>query len=293
MADIFRSFRLGIINLLGVTVPGLIVLFLVCVGCLAPVALLIQDLTTDPAVAIKSGFPEIPPIGAVSPAIVVSAVLVLAYIVGYIFRLSTPDDLDRISAKHVIKKMGGVNKAESDHWVHHDELDNKFPYFHFRDYLEYRKHDELVPLVDWDEKLRSKTFVNKMKLTIGVRSPRLSAIIESNEAHIRLLFGTWLAARLCLLFIGVGLIAALIGLVRCIMVPEINQKAQNLLFPYSVWIVVCLVLIIGSVFAIWRIRNLFHYRRVRELFDVVACYHLARKGFDAAGRPRNKKKNDE
>lgn len=287
MTTILRSFRLGIINLIGVTVPGLIVLFLVCFGYLAPVVLLIQDLTTGPDEAIASGFPNIPPIGIVSPAIAVSAILVLAYIIGYIFRLSTPDDLDRISTKYAIKKMGGVKAAYDDHWVHHGEPKNKFPYFHFSDYLNHRRHYELVPHVDWDEEVRSKTSVNKMKLTIGIRSPQLSAIIESNEAHIRLLFGTWLAAKLCIYFVVIGLIAALIGLARCKYDNEMQQKAQDLLFPYSVWIVVCIIMITGSVFAICRIRNLFHYRRVRELFDVVACYHLACEGFDAAGRPRN------
>ena len=292
MAGILRSFRLGIINLLGVTVPGLIVLFLVCVGCLAPVVLLIQDLTTDTAVAIKSGLTEIPPVGAVPPAIAVSTVLVLAYIVGYIFRLSTPDDLDLISAKHAIHKMGGVDAAKNDHWVHYGELDNKFPYFHFSDYLQHRKHGELLPHVDWDAARRSKTSVNKMKLETSVRSPQLSAIIESNEAHIRLLFGTWLAARLCFPLVVIGLTAAVIGVVRCISAFDVNQRAQDLLFPYSVWVVLSLALILGSAFAIWRIQNLFHYRRVRELFDVVACYHLACEGFDAAGRPRNQGDNN-
>jgi hypothetical protein len=222
----------------------LIVLFLICFGCLAPLALLIQDLTG----AIKSGFPEIPPIGAVSPGVAVSAVLVLAYVVGYIFRLSTPDDLDRISADHAIKKMGGVREAKRDHWVHYGEPDNKFPYFHFRDYLKHRKHDELLDYVDWHKKRRSKTSVNKMKLAISVGSPQLSGIIESNEAHIRLLFGTWLAARLCLGFVGIGFIAGLIGLVRCMATPETNEIGQNLLFPYWVWIVVCILLILGSIY---------------------------------------------
>jgi hypothetical protein len=295
MGDILRSFRLGVINILGVTVPGPIVLFLICMGFLAPVILLIQDIAKDDAAKIQSGIPEIPPVGNVPPTIGVSAILILAYIIGYIFRLSTPDVLDHISAKRVIKKMGGVAEAKRDHWPHHGEPGNKFPYFHFRDYLKYRKHGELAKYVDWDKHRRSKTSVNKMKLETHIRSPRLSAIIDSNEAHIRLLFGTWLASWLCLPFLALGLAAAAYGMSRCLCPGGCieTEKGQNLLLAYSLWAFLALILMLGSAFAIWRIQSLFHYRRVRELFDVIACMHLAVTGFDSAGQPRKGLQDEE
>ena len=128
-----------------------------------------------------------------------------------------------------------------------------------------------------------------MKLEIVVRSPKLSATIDSNEAHIRLLFGTWLAAKMCPWFVIPGFISSVTAII--LLIHKISDKSssgvQELLFSYSIWLLLSITLFIGSKLAIWRIQNLFHYRRVRELFDVVACYHLAREGFDAAGRPRN------
>lgn len=333
MGNLLRSFRLGIINLLGVTVPGLIVLFLIGFGCLAPVVLFLQDITTSVAANNKNAILEIPPIGAVPPTLAIITLLILAYIIGYIFRLSTPDVLDRISAECVMDRMGGIHKAKEDHWPyrgkeaiheedkikegcgnifsnslfrdyrrfrkdkmkrqkkfpylclldylnyrkHKRERGNKFPYFHFKDYLYHRNHKELSDHIKWNKKRRSKTFVNKMKLETHMRSPQLSAIIESNEAHIRLLFGIWRAARLCLPFVLIGIGVAFIGIYRCTIVTSGAPKSQQLLFPYSVWLVLTLVLAAGSAFSIWRIQNLFHYRRVRELFDIVVCFHLARQ----------------
>jgi len=288
MTDLLRSFRLGTINLIGVTVPGIIVLLLIYFGFVEPLLLLLQKLTTDTTSLIQIELPKTQLFEIINPTAVIIILLILAYIIGYIFRLSTPDDLDKISAKRVIEKMGGTEMAKADHWPHHGEPDNKFPYFHFNDYLKYRKHNELVKYVKWDKNCRSKTFVNKMKLITSIRSPHLSAIIESNEAHIRLLFGTWHASRLCLPFVIIGFVTSLFGLIFFQYYSQSIMNTGELAFQFFVWLLVTIVMILGSLFISNRIKNLFHYRRVRELFDIVACTHLACMGFDASGQKKSK-----
>ncbi len=291
MTDILRSLRLGIINILGITVPGLIVLFYVAIGFLAPCILLIRDLTTATIGPLPSGVPRLPPIGTVDPAAGTAVVLLVAYIIGYVFRLSTPDDLDERSATWAVrKKMNGVAGATEDAWPFRMEDGNKFPYFHFREYLEKRNHKDFARLVDWDEDehKRSKTSVNRLKLETHARSPRLSALIESNEAHIRMLFGAWLAVRLCRGLLVIGFTCSTIGFVRSIVLAD----PRHLLFAYSAWMVVTSAIVIGAWLSARHIERLFHYRRVRELFDVVACAYFAREGFDLAGNPMSVKSHD-
>jgi len=324
MNDILRTFRLGVINLLGVTIPGLILILLLLFGFFFPGILLLQDIAarmsplpstrTSSALAVSTNLPHVqiaassnanstheteelptanflvnvPPIGRIPAAAVLAIILILAYVIGYVFRLSTPDELDEKSARIVLAKIN----AEEDHWPYRGEKGNKFPYFHFKEYLEHRKHEKLASYVKWDEKNRSKTFVNLMKFETSLRCPHLSATIESNEAHIRMLFGTWQACRVCRWFVFAGAGASLSGCVLSVADPKVLISGASPLFPYILWTLVSLVLLYAAVRCKERIESLFHYRRVREIFDIVACYHLACQGFDEAGQPNIPRKEN-
>ena len=374
MNDILRTFRLGVVNLLGVTVPGFILLFLLLFGFLAPGVLFLNDfLSRAPALPVKiegacitnnsvisiqipltcisqavscptnmpvatvvpgeqqltSTVRNLPPLGQISGYVVLAISLILAYVVGYIFRLSTPDDLDMISAKLVLKKMEedrkksaefldkvtgqagvvvkdctktGNSAAVDDVWPYQGEKDNKFPYLHFKQYLAHRMHGDLAKRVRWgydcDETtgvfkptsegkpdVRSKTFVNLMKIETSLRCPQLSGIIESDEAHIRMLYGTWLACRICRGFIVAGFVIVVIGSVMSRCTPNSLVSRGDLFAAYLIWASFTGLLLIGTFSGKRQIEKLFHYRRVRELFDVVACYDLACKGFSPAGQP--------
>ena len=288
MNDILRTFRLGTINLVGVTIPGLMFLLLLLFGCIAPCLLAISYW-----MQVDISLTTLPPIGKVNLTLLSAVIVVVAYIAGYIFRLSTPDDLDKKSADIVLgrMKLAGDDAPAKDHWPYRGEPENKFPYFHFKDYLTHRKHPELAAEVKWSEQVRSKTFVNKMKFETAVRSPQLSAIIESNEAHIRLMFGTWLACRATFIFIVLGCVMSAVSLVIAGLrasAPTSHVDSRTTFLP---WIVITLFLGLGNDQARRRIENLFHYRRVRELFDIVACYHLARTTSDASGRRADEDEN--
>lgn len=312
MNDILRTLRLGVVDLLGVTVPGLILLFLLLFGCIAPSFLLFSDVgsrwpavtsqavvssTNTPPIVAESGEPHVismlrnlPPLGRVPASIVLAVVLIFAYIIGYILRLSSPDILDKESTPIVLGEMEKEKErsVEEDRWpIRLGEKENKFPYWHFAEYLKHRKHDELAAHVEWNKDMRSKTCVNRMKLETSLRCPQLSAIIESNEAHIRLLFGTWSACRVCLIPTAVGVTVSALGFALSVSWPNPAPSSDFQQLSYVAWGFITLLLFLGTITGKRQIEKLFHYRRVRELFDVVACYHLACEGFDAAGRPKN------
>ena len=123
-----------------------------------------------------------------------------------------------------------------------------------------------------------------MKLETFLRCPQLSAIIDSNEAHIRLMFGTWLAFRHSRFLTAIGAAAAL-GMATGVLARVAPGWNSHLVPAYWLWFVVATLLLWGTYRGSKRIESLFHYRRVRELFDIVACYHLALQGFDSAGQP--------
>jgi hypothetical protein len=121
-----------------------------------------------------------------------------------------------------------------------------------------------------------------MKLEVSVASPELSAVIESNEAHVRLLSGTWKAMGVCLPLVLVGLAISILDflLLR-------SGYLQNPQSPSPLlWILQGVILLIAMLWARIRIANLFHYQRVRELTHILFCRFLAGPcGSGGARRP--------
>ena len=326
MLELFMFFRLGIVNLVGVTLPGLLTLFFLGVGFIWPLLIFVFDLNQWFAgVERAAAWEAIDSFYSSNKGLITSLIIILAYIIGYIIRLSTPDELDRISAKNVLNKMGqesaspskdkkdatklaseikgkkdatesrlkkereideGFNPkaivaAQEDRWPYQGEKENKFPYFYFKQYLSSRGHPELAELINWgppttkkSDAKRSKTQVNLMKLEVSLRCPELSSVIESNEAHVRLLFGTWQAITTSRRFVIIGVILSSSDFVMTVV-------ASRHLFPsYPLSILSILVgglMLVGMTWAKRRIENLFHYQRVRELTHIVGCFHYVNK----------------
>lgn len=294
MVEVLRALRLGTINILGITVPGLMFVVTFGAGFGAPVVLMLHHMTIiyNPNQKL-SVFPELPPIGKIPLTWIAILIVIISYTIGYIIRLSTPDDLDRISGdivqgidRYGKKKYGGrlvgEKKIHDKNWPYHGKKeDDIFPYLHMRKYLEHRGHDELLKLVKWGEGVnvnlqRSKTIVNKMKIETSIRSPELSAIIESNEAHVRMLFGVWFVAKLCLPYLITSFLCTVSGLLVTVFTGTV-LKVDSFVSSYHIWVVVIGSLLGGVVFAKYQIEQLFHYRRVRELFDIIVCTYWARK----------------
>ncbi|HEV7892560.1 MAG TPA: hypothetical protein VGP08_18245 [Pyrinomonadaceae bacterium] len=327
MLELFRFFRLGIVNLVGVTLPGLLTIFFFGVGFIWPLLIFVFDLNQRFAGVEQAAAWEI--IGSLyssNKGIITSLIIILSYIIGYIIRLSTPDELDRISAKNVLKKMGeelapetkealkkipitsdnydatesfslerapeeideGLSReaivaAKLDSWPYRGENTNKFPYYYFKQYLTSRGLAELAELVKWGHPSseseantfkRSKTMVNLMKLEVGLRSSELSSVIESNEAHVRLLFGTWQAITTSQRFVMGGILISSLEFLASF----VPARYPSPFYPlYILSILTGCIIFAGITWAKNRIENLFHYQRVRELTHIVGCVHYVNK----------------
>ncbi len=119
-----------------------------------------------------------------------------------------------------------------------------------------------------------------MKLDIKLYTPELAEVVESNEAHIRLMSGTWIAIKhsLWLVIPGLGLCFAALLISYVLEIGahvEIEEAARNEFPPYLVYFLVSGFLLGSMLWAKWRIEKLFHYRRVNELFYIVQSAHIA------------------
>jgi hypothetical protein len=317
--ELFRFFRLGIVNLVGVTLPGLLTLFFLGVGFIWPLLIFVFDLNqwfagVDRAAAWKT----MDSLYSSNRGIITSLMIILAYIIGYIIRLSTPDELDRISAKNVLKKMGeestpeakdksagsesclktlsedideGLSQAATvaardDSWPYRGEKTNKFPYYYFKEYLTSRGLNDEAELVKWgpptnesetESFKRSKTKVNLMKLEVSLCCPELSSVIESNEAHVRLLFGTWQAITISQPFVIAGMILSSLEFLITFVASRYSFASYPLSILSILSILVGGLILIGITWAKNRIENLFHYQRVRELTHIVGCVYYMNK----------------
>jgi len=304
MTDWLRFVRLGLINILGVTVPGILLLLFIGAGFLFPLSLCVIPVSQLAGSDQSLKWQELANFWTANKLVIFLLGLVLAYITGYIIRLTTPDDLDRISGDKVISKMGlqrmvkdgkikdetakvangvaeeeGKKAAEMDHWPYRGEPDNKFPYFHFKDYLEWRGLRDCANLVEWlppansGQSKRSKTHMVMMKLDVLTKAPELSAILESTEAHIRLMSGTWVAIKTAHKFVIAG-VALSIGGVLAIGAASF-LRISHPSPPYAVSFLVASAVWLSMDWAKRKIEDLFHYQRVRELVHIVAAVHYA------------------
>jgi hypothetical protein len=269
MNELLRALRLGTINLFGITVPGFLLLFASVTELFLPFVALALNLN---GVHLRVDLEWY----NAGKWILAGIFILIAYVAGFILRLTSPDELDRIS----------VLRGKSDIWDYQSG-DDRFPYNRLRSYLEERGHHDLATLVPWhpDDKQRtqrSHTVINRMKADITLYCPELATIVDSNEAHVRLMSGTWLAIRATLPMICLGTLASLAALGA----PNILSRSSSMIdqsgWYYSVQTVLNAFMIIVMVWGLKRIRMQFHNRRVAELVFILHAYlriqkHLATK----------------
>ena len=311
MVEFFRFFRLGIVNLIGITFPGLLIIFFALIG-ITPIIILSLNLASVFISDVPANILELLNYSVMmNKAGIVFFYIIFAYIIGSILRLSSPDELDRISSDKVLREMFRENQqnqehmknrktqilntmkrsnpgiaqlskvAEDDHWPYRGEPGNKFPYYHFRDYLNSRKLRHLARLVEWGKpdaiagSVRTKTLVNMMKLEVTSHSPELGAVIESNEAHIRLSFGIWKGIKTSAWIVFLGYFACLVGIGLSPIIERALTHVNSLFILLGISLY---FLQIGMTWATDKLEKLFHYQRIRELTHIVgAKYYLMRK----------------
>lgn len=286
MTQILQAFRIGVVNLFGITVPGFLLLFFTAFGLVIPVlniALHISKTNWD-------GFLDF---YQKNEFVIFAITLIVSYVAGFILRLSSPDELDQVSGRIVLDTFD--NPEEKAVWPFTGEPGDKFPYFRFYDYLKARALTHLLPFVTWGpdhdkeqdkqkdapRTKRSKTAVNVLKLEIMEKNADLSAMVESNEAHIRLMSGTWLAIKTTLHLVNFGIILTIIAAIISYVL-QAQQSVENTspLRNSPHYLVILVTIVSLRIIMKWaksRIEGLFHYRRVSELLFIVQAAHIVSK----------------
>jgi len=230
MNDLIKSIRVGAVDFFGIIIPGILLITMCTLGFFMPLLLVITNIS---GISLSAGIDWQGILSKNAPLILsalIFALIVFSYVLGYILRLSSPDELDKKSAKKVIdKEKRVISNFEDDCWPYNpDDKTEKYPYSRFRDYLKKRGHLELIEeLVTWcpdkdfeegavwddvkrDDGIpvlktkRSKSAINEMKMKVRIQCPELSALIDSKEGHIRLMAGTWTAFNLSLWLVGIA-----------------------------------------------------------------------------------------
>ena len=200
MDELIKSIRIGAVDFFGMVIPGILLISICTLGFFLPILFLIVA-SYQIAIDWRTLYAD-----TATPIFFVA--IIFSYVLGYILRLSSPDELDEESAKAVIQRESEKNPKflEEDGWPY--DLTNKsekYPYSKFREYLKKRGHLELLEeLVTWcpDNEFRegavwddlknrkgkpiaktkrSKSAVNEMKMKVRVQCPELSALIESKR----------------------------------------------------------------------------------------------------------------
>jgi len=271
MAELLRALRLGAVNIFGVAIPGFLLLFISGIGFLLPMLLLMSSIQGEYSLATNFQWYDSNKYFQWYDSnkwLIVSVIILISYIAGFILRLTSPHELDKVSVK----------KRESDVWDHEYEKET-FPYSRLKSYFNDYGHPDLAELVSWDplkkdgEKLKgelrkcSSTVINRLKLDIALDCPGLSAFVDSQEAHIRLISGTWLAIRATMPLV-------LIGTIICLYIitgghSEIHWvQTQSKNAYYWLQLVINAFLLMAMWWGLHWIQKLFHWRRVNELLII-------------------------
>jgi len=152
------------------------------------------------------------------------------------------------------------------------EIRVQFPYSHLKAYLRDRGFDRLANSVRWDPddsklspRLRTKNFINEMKVELDYYTPQQTRELSRVEGHIRLHGSLWYACFYLEYIAIVGLIVGLIS--NCgLYIKGHFYRIEIIIRPVCVYII--------SFFFQHLTEKAFHYQRSREVFFVLQNYEL-------------------
>jgi hypothetical protein len=106
--NIIKSVQVGTVDFFGILLPGLLTTVTTITGFFIPIFFLVLTIT-------GARLPAIP----LEPTLLGFALVLLvlfSYVLGYILRLSSPDELDKISARNVIlRELDGLHEQNEKH----------------------------------------------------------------------------------------------------------------------------------------------------------------------------------
>ena len=152
-----------------------------------------------------------------------------------------------------------------------------FPYRSYYKYLLKRGFTELSKYANWSiSNIRSKNKINKYKLYVQTRNPKVFFILTKNESHIRMASSSWHVSRVLILpiYLFLGVIVALLLFHNN---PLCERNALNTLLERFCILIIPVLNIFLLRFLNKKITGFIHYQRLREIFYTINIYDYCSK----------------
>ncbi|MCD4830837.1 MAG: hypothetical protein K8R02_03395 [Anaerohalosphaeraceae bacterium] len=201
--------------------------------------------------------------------------LVISYVLGAIISMQDPKITDQRSFKRICKHFLDKNIEIGNHMACTSMKTCEYPYPNLYDYVKKRGLNHLLQLIPWGEvpDIKSKAYINKLKLHIELSSPDAYRILVRHEAHIRMTNTVWhssILIRYCCLF---GIIVTLFSLIISIFNPTQGKPFYSILrYTLSSVAFPAFTLLISEYIRV-NIEKVFHWQRLRELFFILETYY--------------------
>lgn len=282
-----RNFILPIVEFLGILVPGIIFIFALFPAAILPVASVLRT-----AEGLE---PKLPMISEcltnifLSPSMgTVFLLSVFSYVVGHLFFRQDPKIPDQHSFKKVretIKEEGPVRLCENEKAFnkkngHPNEYNLEFPYRYLYEYLDDRGMKHLANLVPWRGNdpstypLRTKHFINVLKVRLEFLFPYQFLRLQRNEAHVRLMSSMWYASNSLMKASAMGVLLGALAI------------GANWFLTKSAWpvqylesITLPVFVLVLSLFCRKHIESFLHYQRIREIVFILETAYFAKKQY--------------
>ena len=197
MPEIIKSLKFGVVNFIGITIPGFLFLFFIELGLVLPILQLLSAFGVDSSLSIEDYRIE-----------TVFLTTLAAYLVGYFFRLIDMQKYDIEKAKKLQDEGKKLKLPIEDN-------NDKYPYLNYKKYLDVLGYQKLKKYIIWDDENRlklSRSHIIFLKQYIALKSPLLNDKIEALEAHIRLIFGIAVISLPGIIISSTGIVISTINL---------------------------------------------------------------------------------
>ncbi len=278
-----RDFVLPIVEFLGILVPGVIFIFAFIPATIFPLASLLEVVGQDSFSGIlldKELFTHL-----ISPSFGTLFILVVfSYVAGHLFFRQDPkipDEHSFVRVKETIKEEGPVRLGKEEKGFNEsknqpNKYNLEFPYRYLKEYLSDRGMDHLAEMIPWSGndpdsyRLRTKHFINVLKVRLEFLFPYQYLRIQRNEAHVRLMSSMWYAGKS---LIWVASIGSIFGSLAVGITMFASKSAWPI--PYVSSIIAPFLVLFLSLFLKRHIESFLHYQRIREIVFILETAYFA------------------
>jgi hypothetical protein len=269
MGDFMKRLSFGVVDFIGITIPGFLLLFFIGIGLILPASQLLKAFGAD-----GSFFPF-----SISRIELISFLALMSYLVGYFILLIDMQEYDIRTIKKLIKDNG-----EDKYKLKIDNDYDEYPYINLKDYLQKIGYEKLNRYVIWDKtdpSKMSRTHINYLKQFIAFKSPQLINKIETLEANIRLVYGIIVISIPGIVLSGLGIVISIVTLIK------LNSNSSSEIKAVPAIILINILLILALFIARRIVGKQFHPTRGSELIKILGAVYLCEQKAKYDGKTKN------